>query len=122
MLTCAHGCSLTYFMLYCNPTARWLWISITFLCNTTGIVGNFFPAWRTPKFRPFRTGAYVISGSMCCAPLLHILLWKGVSAFPNMFDVEFYAYVLVCVFYVVGVLFYVLRIPERFLRISILRF
>lgn len=91
-----------------------MWTGLLTMANLTGVVGPFFPAWRTPKFRLVRTLAFVSSGAFCAAPVLHYALDFGFSKLPHVFTFEAWGFIVSLLFYVLGVVVYVMRIPERY--------
>ncbi|KAJ3120182.1 hypothetical protein HK098_004797 [Nowakowskiella sp. JEL0407] len=121
-LTLGSTFTVAYYLFYCHWEWQLFWLSILTICNIGGVLGPAFSIWVTPRFRPFRTLIYVISGVMGILPVTHYFLWSLISgehASSKMLDVPPVVgfWIKGIGFsggsYLIGASIYVARIPER---------
>ncbi|KAJ3316279.1 hypothetical protein HDU76_001921 [Blyttiomyces sp. JEL0837] len=108
---CGTAISMLYYLFYCDPQTRYVWLAIICLVNTTGIFGPIFSFWPTREFRSYRAYLYMMSAIASTGPLLHFMLLYGWSALPGNFAIPGFLLMLGCYFF--GTMVYVLRLPER---------
>ncbi|KAI8384922.1 hemolysin-III related-domain-containing protein [Radiomyces spectabilis] len=98
-----------YYGFYCNPIARWRYMVFSGFLGTVGTITPFFKFWDTPRYRPLRIGVFLAMGFSSLVPVLHLVSSKGF-----MPTVLFLKPALVsCAMYILGVIFYANRFPER---------
>ncbi|KAJ3397961.1 hypothetical protein HDU92_000062 [Lobulomyces angularis] len=114
--------SLNYYLFYCEFNTRLIWSLLIAVINLTGIIGPMTNWWMGPKFRPIRTGLYMMSGAFVFGPLFHYmssktakdLILQEKSMFHGMTSLGLFALPVSCFIYICGATLYVCRIPERF--------
>eukprot|EP00842_Homolaphlyctis_polyrhiza_P002499 jgi/Hompol1/324/HPOL_001389-RA len=112
---CGGAVSIVYYLLWCDPIARILWILVLFVVNFVGIVGPMFKFWSGPAFRVGRAVVYLSSGVLSCGPAIYKLLLFGTQGLPTVNDGYAVVGILFALsLYVIGSIFYMGRIPERF--------
>ncbi|XP_044511119.1 heptahelical transmembrane protein ADIPOR3-like isoform X3 [Mangifera indica] len=99
-----------YYTFLCNPFFCNLYLGfITVFCLAT-IMISLLPVFQEPKFRRFRVSLFFGMGFSGIAPLLHklILFWgQSEALLTSGYEI------LMGIFYGLGALIYVTRIPER---------
>ncbi|KAI8617680.1 hemolysin-III related-domain-containing protein [Chytriomyces sp. MP71] len=107
------GISTTLYLLACEDTHVRFWVILGVVAvNLVGVVGPIFPFWMTAEFRPVRAAIYVSTAVVTFAPaILHVALGRGVPAWSK--NPALSLFLGSCLAYVVGVFFYVSRVPER---------
>ncbi|KAH7304834.1 hemolysin-III channel protein-like protein Izh2 [Rhexocercosporidium sp. MPI-PUGE-AT-0058] len=100
-----------FYGFYCHPHLRELyWIMICSLgvgCATVSI----FERFRTPAWRPYRAGMFVLMGLSAVFPVLHGLQLYGVHEMRDRIGLTWL--VLQGFFYILGAGLYAARWPER---------
>ncbi|KAL7268933.1 hypothetical protein RUND412_008421 [Rhizina undulata] len=103
--------SSVYYGFYCHPALMWRYcIMITLLgiaCSAVSII----PAFRTPKYRPFRASMFVGMGLSAILPVFHGLEVFGVEALQARMGLNWV--LLQGSLYVLGAGIYAARMPER---------
>ncbi|KAJ4951719.1 hypothetical protein NE237_028551 [Protea cynaroides] len=99
-----------YYIFYCNPSTRLLYLSSISILGILAIITLLTPALSTPYFRPFRATLFLIMGFSGVIPAGHALAlhWSE----PYIFVALAYDLAMAAS-YAIGVAFYVSRIPER---------
>ncbi|KAJ3055029.1 Adiponectin receptor protein 1 [Rhizophlyctis rosea] len=113
-LICGSAAAVTYYTFYCHSKYSTFWLILLIFVNLLGVFGPLFKAWATAAFRKWRAFLYVMSGVLSGAPMLHYLMENGTSALPPA-D-KYFAMPGVAAmagFYLMGVVVYVARFPER---------
>ncbi|KAI9497374.1 hemolysin-III related-domain-containing protein [Zychaea mexicana] len=98
-----------YYGYYCRPVARSRYMVFTGFVSSFGVVLPFFKCWDTKEFRPIRIAVFLSLAFSSIVPVLHLVALYGfwsTWAFlePAMISVSMY---------LLGVLFYVNRWPEK---------
>jgi adiponectin receptor len=106
--------ALIYLLFYCQPVARNVWCSLIVLVNAAGVCGTMFRGCLGPRYRSVRTSIFVMSSVLIFLPVIHFAVTKGIDGFPdpstNFAGVGF---LLMVLFYVLGVCIYIFKVPER---------
>ncbi|KAH0463958.1 hypothetical protein IEQ34_006744 [Dendrobium chrysotoxum] len=103
---------LVYYTFTCNPFFRDLYLaSITFFGLATVIV-SLTPVFDSPQFRPVRAVLFACMAASGVVPIAHKMMAFGHR--PEAVLTTGYEAVM-GMFYVVGVVVYVARVPERWL-------
>ncbi|KAI8927277.1 hemolysin-III related-domain-containing protein [Entophlyctis helioformis] len=110
---CGGACSISYYVLYCDPKARIGWTSALLIVNLVGIIGPLFKFWSGPAFRTGRAMVYLSSGALSCSPMIYFIVNHGVSQLPSTStSFAMTGVYLMIALYVVGAVIYANRIPE----------
>ncbi|KAI3881891.1 hypothetical protein MKX03_008864 [Papaver bracteatum] len=99
-----------YYAFFCNPNSRNLYLASITILGILVIVTLLAPALSSPKYRSFRATLFLTMGFSGVVPAAHavILHWGHPAIFVAL------AYELaMALFYAIGVVFYVSRVPER---------
>lgn len=99
-----------YYVFYCNPLARFVYISTISVVGILAIITLLTPVLSTPRYRAFRATLFFIIGISGVIPAVHAVSihWGSSHIFASI-GLE----LLMAVLYVAGVAFYVTRVPER---------
>ncbi|KAG0174623.1 hypothetical protein DFQ30_003611 [Apophysomyces sp. BC1015] len=98
-----------YYGFYCSPVARMRYMVFTGFVGSIGIVTPFFKFWDTKPYRPLRISVFLAMAFSSIVPVLHLFSLKGsvlTLAFLKPAGVSVAMYIL-------GVVFYANRFPER---------
>ncbi|XP_020574552.1 heptahelical transmembrane protein 4-like [Phalaenopsis equestris] len=103
---------LVYYTFACNPFFRDLYLtSITFFGLSTAAV-SLMPVFDSPQFRPVRSALFACMAAAGVVPIVHKMVVFGDR--PEAVLTTGYEAVM-GMFYGVGVVLYVARVPERWL-------
>ncbi|SPN97581.1 probable IZH3 Implicated in Zinc Homeostasis, membran protein [Cephalotrichum gorgonifer] len=94
---------------YCDPLSRWVYMSITAVLGTGGVILPWNPRFNGPEMVWVRVAFYVGLGATGGLPILQLLLTHG-SDFVIRFYLPIGKSVLV---YLVGAIVYASKVPER---------
>ncbi|ORY91231.1 hemolysin-III related-domain-containing protein [Syncephalastrum racemosum] len=98
-----------YYGFYCRDTIRNRYMVFTAFVSSFGVITPFFKFWDTREFRPFRIAIFLALAFSSVVPVLHLVKLHG---FWKTWDFLFPAMISVCQ-YLLGVLFYANRFPEK---------
>lgn len=103
-----------YYCFLCMPRWRAFYLGTISVLGTSLIVFSMRERFQTVRWRPIRTGLYVLLGFFGVVPLLHqhLFIWKTNPA-PIATALKWE--VLMGVLYLAAAIVYVIRVPERFL-------
>jgi len=101
-----------YYGFYCNPTERFIYMTIATVIGTTCFVICLFDKFGTSEYRGFRAGMFSIFGLSGVLPGVHYVFMEGADkALYRVGDLTWL--ILMAAFYLLGALIYAKRIPER---------
>lgn len=99
-----------YFGFQCAPQLRVLYLSMIGVLGSVGLVGPFFGFWAQPHFYRWRLFIYCSTAFSGIFPIVHInFVIPNGAANPYVTGLA-----LMMMFYSVGTIVYVFKIPERF--------
>jgi channel protein (hemolysin III family) len=97
---------ILYYGFYCSRGWAWFYIVLSTVICSAGLIVSLLDRFSTPHYRPLRAGMFVAMGVSGGLPASHILAHIGVH--------EVFLYLLAMGgLYIIGALFYSLRVPER---------
>ncbi|KAI9312945.1 hemolysin-III related-domain-containing protein [Dichotomocladium elegans] len=98
-----------YYGFYCQPLARQRYMIFTAIVSSFGVVLPFSKRWDTLAFRPIRISVFLSLAFSSIVPVLHLVFVNGLKD-----TWKFLEYAMISVsMYLLGVLFYANRFPER---------
>eukprot|EP00758_Cryptobia_borreli_P018005 Tbor_TRINITY_DN6307_c0_g1::TRINITY_DN6307_c0_g1_i1::g.17817::m.17817/K07297/ADIPOR; adiponectin receptor len=100
---------LCYFAFSCEPMWRWIYMGIITSLGSMGLVGPFFDFFHQNSFDVFRLGLFICTGGVGIFPLFHVRYIM--PAAQSTIVVQGIA--LMLLMYLIGVIVYILKIPER---------
>lgn len=99
-----------YYSFLCHSFYRDVYIGSITVFGLATILVSLLPVFEKPEFMLARAGLFVCMGVSGLVPIVHNLILN--SHRPEVFVTAAYEMVMGC-FYLLGVLFYVARVPER---------
>ncbi|XP_027329687.1 heptahelical transmembrane protein 2 [Abrus precatorius] len=109
MIVCSFFAPI-YYVFFCNPYARLLYLGSISVLGLLAIVTLLAPSLSAPRFRPLRASLFLCMGFSGVIPAAHALALHW--GHPHIFVALGYELTM-AILYAVGVGFYVSRIPER---------
>ncbi|KAJ9162923.1 hypothetical protein P3X46_022659 [Hevea brasiliensis] len=109
MIVCSFFAPI-YYVFYCNPIARFFYITTISVLGILAIITLLAPALSSPRYRSFRATLFFIIGISGVIPAAHAVSvhWGNSQIYASL-GLE----ILMAVLYAAGVAFYVTRVPER---------
>ncbi|KAI9314484.1 hemolysin-III related-domain-containing protein [Dichotomocladium elegans] len=99
-----------FYGFYCRPVARTRYMIFTGIVSSFGVILPFNPRWDTKAFRPIRISVFLALAFSSVVPVVHLIILNGF--WPT---IKFLQWLLVSVsMYLLGVIFYANRFPEKF--------
>ncbi|XP_042493769.1 heptahelical transmembrane protein 4-like [Macadamia integrifolia] len=99
-----------YYAFMCKPFFCNLYLGFITILGIATIMVSLLPVFQNPEFRYIRTSLFLGMGLSGLAPILHKLILFG--NYPEALHTTGYE-ILMGIFYGIGALVYVTRIPER---------
>ncbi|GAB7366895.1 hypothetical protein MBLNU230_g1256t1 [Neophaeotheca triangularis] len=110
LLVAASIMTTEYTAFYCEPTSRWLYLSMTLALGTAGTILPWHPTFNRADMAWARVGFYVSLAATGFLPVAQLTMERGLAEV-----IYFYAPITKSVaVYLVGALLYAAKIPERF--------
>ena len=103
--------SFTYYGLYRYPHLQAFYIALLAVIYLTGVVIPWFAFFRSAPFRYIRAGYFVFLGMCSTLICIHIVYLNGFLHMEAMAPIELI--VLELGLYLLGVLLYLFRVPEK---------
>jgi len=101
-----------YYSFYCDFFPRVIYLCIEIILGLTSIFVSLWPRFGEPKYRPLRAGVFMSFGLSGVVPAVHYSLAEGWLKALNQASLGWL--ILMGLLYIIGTMFYALRIPERF--------
>jgi len=101
-----------YYSFYCDFYPRVIYLCIEIILGITSIVVSLWPRFGEPKYRPLRAGVFMSFGLSGVIPAVHYSVAEGWLKALNQASLGWL--ILMGLLYIIGTMFYALRIPERF--------
>lgn len=99
-----------YYIFYCRETYMWIYLGGITFCSFCVFGVSLAPDFQKPEHRSFRGFIFLILGLLGVIPVIHVSLTPE----SNDFATALMYFCLMGATYTVGVLIYVMRVPERF--------
>lgn len=114
-LIAASSITIVYLLFYCHSTERIVWSSLIVVFNLVGVIGPLFPGFLGPRYRTARAILFILSSVLIVLPVIHFVAMHGNGGFPDL-NTNFagIGFLLMILFYVLGVCIYIFKIPERY--------
>jgi len=101
-----------HYSFYCDAIPRIIYLSVEIVLGLLSITVSLWPRFGEPKFRPLRAGLFLSFGLSGVVPAVHYSLAEGWINALSQASLGWL--ILMGLLYVLGTMFYALRIPERF--------
>lgn len=100
-----------YYGFYCHYNQKLIYLSVVVVLGVLSIVVSLWDKFSEPNLRPLRAGVFMSFGLSGIVPAIHYSLIEG--WFSQISQASLGWLVLMGLLYILGALFYALRVPER---------
>lgn len=101
---------LEYYGYYCRPTMRSYYMLFTTAIGSIGVFAPFLEKWDTKALRPLRIAVFVSMAVSSAVPVFHLACLNGLKATWHFFEIAGLSVLM----YILGVIVYANRFPEKF--------
>lgn len=101
-----------YYGFYCNFQPKLIYLILVVVLGFAAIIVSLWDKFSEPRFRSVRAGVFMGFGLSGVIPAVHYLIAEG--WFRAVYQASFGWLCLMGALYIIGALFYALRVPERF--------
>lgn len=101
---------VVFYIFYCNPTAMLVYLSGISTFSIFVFLVAMAPFFQKPEYRALRGLSFLALGLLGVVPFTHMLFLPNIEHF----QVAIIWFMMMALCYIVGVGFYIIRIPERF--------
>ncbi|CAG5090848.1 Similar to AdipoR: Adiponectin receptor protein (Drosophila melanogaster) [Cotesia congregata] len=101
-----------YYGFYCDYQPKLIYLSVVVVLGITSIVVSLWERFGEPNYRPLRAGVFMGFGLSGIIPAVHYAIAEG--WFKAISQASLGWLILMGCLYILGALFYALRVPERF--------
>ncbi|KAK3921331.1 Adiponectin receptor protein [Frankliniella fusca] len=101
-----------YYSFYCHFSAKVIYLSVVIVLGISSIVVSMWDRFGEPKYRPVRAGVFMGFGLSGVVPAFHYAISEGL--FKALSQASLGWLILMGCLYILGAMFYALRVPERF--------
>lgn len=101
-----------YYSFYCQFSAKLIYLSVVIVLGISSIVVSMWDRFGEPKYRPVRAGVFMGFGLSGVVPAFHYAISEG--WFKALSQASLGWLILMGCLYILGAMFYALRVPERF--------
>lgn len=109
LLIAASIMTTEYTAFYCEPTSRWLWISVTALFGIGGTILPWHPTFNKNELAWVRVAFYILLAATGALPVVQITLTRGLT-----WAAYFYSPITKSLLvYLVGAILYAAKLPEK---------
>ncbi|KAG0738821.1 hypothetical protein G6F62_008790 [Rhizopus arrhizus] len=98
-----------YYGFYCRPLMRNRYMMFTLLLGSIGMFAPFLKRWDTKQYRPLRIAVFVSMAVSSAVPVIHLFCLNGFKSSCEFFDLAGLSVLM----YILGVVVYANRFPER---------
>eukprot|EP00698_Gefionella_okellyi_P003259 TRINITY_DN1303_c0_g3_i1.p1 TRINITY_DN1303_c0_g3~~TRINITY_DN1303_c0_g3_i1.p1 ORF type:complete len:326 (-),score=44.20 TRINITY_DN1303_c0_g3_i1:212-1189(-) len=102
-----------YYGFACYPTWRTVYMCSVSAMFIVGILAPMFDRFHTREFRFVRVGVYSAMGAFGLIPLIHWIVVRGAHSPQERHFIWLFG--LMFALYAIGIMFYVTKVPERWL-------
>lgn len=99
-----------FYIFYCKELYIWLYLGGITVCSFGVFVVALSPDFQKPEFRAFRGFIFLLLGLLGVIPVAHVCMTPESKEFAT----ALMYFCLMGATYIIGVLIYVMRVPERF--------
>ncbi|KAF2353588.1 AdipoR/hemolysin-III-related [Trinorchestia longiramus] len=100
-----------YYGFYCEFKHKLIYLTSVFVLGVSTIVVSLWDKFSTPVYRPLRTSVFLVFGLSGIIPAVHYTVREGLDVALSRAALGPLA--LMGVLYVLGAVFYAVRVPER---------
>lgn len=100
-----------YYGFYCHYQPKIIYLTVVTVLGFFSIVTSLWDKFSTPQLRPVRAGVFMAFGLSGVIPAIHYVYMEG--WFNDISRASLGWLVLMGLLYILGAMFYALRIPER---------
>lgn len=100
-----------YYGFYCHYQHKIIYLTVVTVLGFFSIVTSLWDKFSTPQLRPVRAGVFMAFGLSGVVPAIHYVYMEG--WFNDISRASLGWLVLMGLLYILGAMFYALRIPER---------
>lgn len=100
-----------YYGFYCHYQPKIIYLTVVIVLGFFSIVTSLWDKFSTPQLRPVRAGVFMAFGLSGVVPAIHYVYMEG--WFNDISRASLGWLVLMGLLYILGAMFYALRIPER---------
>lgn len=100
-----------YYGFYCHYNHKIIYLSVVSVLGILSIVVSLWDKFSEPNLRPLRAGVFMSFGLSGIVPAIHYSLIEG--WFSQISRASLGWLILMGLLYILGALFYALRVPER---------
>lgn len=100
-----------YYGFYCHYQPKIIYLTVVIVLGFFSIVTSLWDKFSTPQLRPVRAGVFMAFGLSGVIPAIHYVLMEG--WFNDISRASLGWLILMGLLYILGAMFYALRIPER---------
>ncbi|OAD59204.1 hypothetical protein WN48_09470 [Eufriesea mexicana] len=101
-----------YYGFYCDYQPKLIYLSLVVILGVTSIVLSLWERFGEPNYRPLRAGVFMGFGLSGVIPAVHYAIAEG--WFKAISQASLGWLILMGCLYILGAMFYALRVPERF--------
>lgn len=101
-----------YYGYYCEPAKAQFYLTLLSGFGFLTLCVTLMDRFRTPTWRPFRAGMFVVLGLSALIPVIAAVMAKGIETVAR--DMSLYETSLQGIMYITGAVIYAGRVPERF--------
>lgn len=101
-----------YYGFYCDFQHKLIYLIVVIVLGISAIIVSLWDKFSEPKFRSLRAGVFMGFGLSGVIPAIHYLIAEGF--FKAVYHASLGWLVLMGALYILGAMFYALRVPERF--------
>lgn len=99
-----------YLAFACQPHLKWAYLAMIFILGSVGLVGPFYSFWTTPEFHSYKMLVYTFMVGSGVFPIIHVnFIMPPSSSAPFAVGLALEIFL-----YLVGMLIYIFKAPERF--------
>ncbi|XP_046447047.1 adiponectin receptor protein-like [Daphnia pulex] len=101
-----------YYSFYCDFWPRIVYVCVEIVLGLSSIIISLWPRFGEPRYRFLRAGVFLSFGLSGVIPAVHYSVQEGWIKALNQASLGWL--ILMGLLYIIGTMFYALRIPERF--------
>lgn len=100
-----------YYGFYCHYKHKMIYLTVVIVLGITSIITSLWDKFSQPNLRPLRAGVFMSFGLSGIIPAIHYVLMEGWISKVSQASLGWL--ILMGLLYILGALFYALRVPER---------
>ncbi|XP_035892242.1 adiponectin receptor protein [Anopheles stephensi] len=100
-----------YYGFYCHYKHKLIYLTVVIVLGITSIITSLWDKFSQPNLRPLRAGVFMSFGLSGIIPAIHYVLMEGWISKISQASLGWL--ILMGLLYILGALFYALRVPER---------